>query len=102
MMAVQTISLNTQIVQTQGNIVSDMGEEKVMLSIHKGKYYNLGETGGRIWELMKDPITVQKLISALLADFQVEKETCEQHVVTFLNQLMKEGLVEVVNGQTLG
>ena len=34
----------------KGNIVSDMGGEKVMLSIENGKYYNLGEMGGEIWE----------------------------------------------------
>ena len=30
-------------VQKEGNVVSDMDGEKVMLSIHNGKYYNLGE-----------------------------------------------------------
>ncbi|VEF49084.1 Coenzyme PQQ synthesis protein D (PqqD) [Bacillus freudenreichii] len=94
-MAAQTITITDHVVQSKGNVVSDMGEEKVMLSIHKGKYYNLGETGGRIWDLMKNPITVQNLVSSLLDDFQVEKETCERHVVSFLNQLNEEGLVEV-------
>ena len=28
-----------------------MDGEKVMLSINNGKYYNLGEIGGDIWEL---------------------------------------------------
>ena len=39
--------------QVKGNIVSDMGGEKVMLSVNKGKYYNLGEIGGDIWELIR-------------------------------------------------
>ena len=29
------------IVQSKGNIVSDMGGEKVMLSVNNGKYYQL-------------------------------------------------------------
>ena len=44
---IQTIS------QIKGNIVSDMSGEKIMLSIEKGKYYNLGEIGGEIWELIQ-------------------------------------------------
>jgi len=32
----------------EGNIVSNMDGEKVMLSIKNGKYYNLGEIGGFI------------------------------------------------------
>ena len=46
----QNISLNDEVSQREGNIVSDMGGEKVMLSINNGKYYNLGEMGGEIWE----------------------------------------------------
>ena len=30
-----------------------MGGEKVMLSVKNGKYYNLGEIGGEIWELIR-------------------------------------------------
>ena len=36
----QNISLENMIVQSKGNIVSDMDGEKVMLSINNGKYYN--------------------------------------------------------------
>ena len=46
------ISLNSRIVQSKGNMVSDMDGEKVMLNIEKGKYYNLGELGGTIWGSM--------------------------------------------------
>lgn len=38
------IDVNHVIVQVEGNIVSDMDGEKVMLSIKNGKYYNLGES----------------------------------------------------------
>ena len=47
----QNISLNQTLSQVKGNIVSDMGGEKVMLSVNNGKYYNLGEIGGDIWDL---------------------------------------------------
>ncbi|MEH7510936.1 lasso peptide biosynthesis PqqD family chaperone, partial [Priestia megaterium] len=43
------------VTQSEGNIVSDMGNEKVMLNIENGKYYNLGEIGGDIWESISKP-----------------------------------------------
>ena len=49
-MNINEISLESVVSQVDGQIVSDMGGEKVMLSIHNGKYYNLGGLGGRIWE----------------------------------------------------
>lgn len=48
MMYTERISLKCQIVQSEENIVSDMDGEKVMLNVRKGKYYNLGETGGNL------------------------------------------------------
>ncbi len=78
------ISLAQTVIQVKGNIVSDMGGEKVMLSIENGKYYNLGEMGGEIWELIQDKITVNEIIVTLLSKYDVEKSVCEEQVVTFL------------------
>lgn len=80
--------------QAEGNIVSDMGGEKVMLSIQNGKYYNLGEVGGAIWELMKEPITIQDLIIELKTHYDVEASECEKQVRSFLDQLLGEKLID--------
>ena len=79
--------------QKSGNIVSDMDGEKVMLSIQSGKYYNLGELGGEIWELMKEPISIETIVATLLARYDVEQTECEEQVAAFLNQLLEEGLI---------
>lgn len=42
-------------IMSKRNVVSDMDGEKVMLSVHNVKYYNLGEVGGLTWELMNEP-----------------------------------------------
>jgi hypothetical protein len=89
----ENISKNHLLVQKQGNIVSDMDGEKVMLSIQNGKYYNLGELGGEIWELMKEPISTQDLITTLQSQYDVDQTECEEQVTSFLNQLIDEGLI---------
>ena len=66
--------------QKEGNIVSDMDGERVMLSIENGKYYNLGDLGGEIWDLIEKPISMQQLIERLLEQYEVEKSVCEAHV----------------------
>ncbi|MCJ8009109.1 lasso peptide biosynthesis PqqD family chaperone [Lederbergia wuyishanensis] len=90
-----TVLVNNIVVQGEGNIVSDMGGEKVMLSIENGKYYNLGEIGGEIWDLIREPIEVNQLIQKLLFVFQVEKEECEDQVISFLKDLYKEDLIKI-------
>jgi hypothetical protein len=91
----QTISLESIVGQVEGNIVSDMGGEKVMLSISNGKYYNLGEIGGVIWDAIEQPLSFGKLIDNLLSEYQVDRETCEQQVLTFLEMLIKEDIVMI-------
>ncbi|WP_078553430.1 lasso peptide biosynthesis PqqD family chaperone [Bacillus alkalicellulosilyticus] len=92
----QLISIDAAVVQGQGNIVSDMDGEKVMLSIHNGKYYNLGELGGEIWELIGKETLVSEVIASLLNSYEVDKETCEEQVISFLQMLHQEGLIQIV------
>ncbi|MDI4644150.1 lasso peptide biosynthesis PqqD family chaperone [Cohnella hashimotonis] len=81
--------------QTPGNIVSDMDGEKVMLNVQLGKYFNLGEIGGRVWELIGNVTTVEALVDQLTAEYAVERETCEAHVRSFLAQLSEQQLITV-------
>jgi Coenzyme PQQ synthesis protein D (PqqD) len=89
----QTISLESIVGQVEGNIVSDMGGEKVMLSISNGKYYNLGEIGGTIWDAIEQPLPIEELIDNLLNEYQVDRKTCEQQVLSFLEMLLKEEII---------
>ncbi|WP_368657354.1 lasso peptide biosynthesis PqqD family chaperone [Metabacillus halosaccharovorans] len=95
MVNTQQISNEHIVSQGEGNIVSDMDGEKVMLSIENGKYYNLGEMGGVIWDLIQSPISINQLVNKLLDQYEVEKSKCEEEVITFLKTLHKEGLIKV-------
>jgi hypothetical protein len=91
------ILLKTIVAQCGGNIASDMNGEKVLFSVQKGKYFNLGTTGGEIWGLIKSPITVSRLVDVLADEFEVDKDVCEFQVLSFLNQLYKEDLVKKID-----
>lgn len=97
MLIKEKIFLVSKVVQNPGNIVSDMDGEKVMLNIDNGNYYNLGELGGVIWELIRYPISVESLINELLSQYEVEETECEIHVMSFINKLYTEGLISVSN-----
>ncbi|GAE94768.1 hypothetical protein JCM21714_3957 [Gracilibacillus boraciitolerans JCM 21714] len=91
---VEKFSIKQTVKQMEGNIVSDMNGEKVMLSVQNGKYYNLGALGGEIWDQIKEPITIEDLITTLRTKYEVEQQQCEEQTIAFLRQLMDEGLVE--------
>lgn len=94
-MLMNTIPLDVQIVQGEGNIVSDMDGEKVMLNIANGKYYNLGQIGGYIWELISTPISVEEVVTTLMKEFDVEQEVCEEQTKLFLNHLLEEKIIHL-------
>jgi Coenzyme PQQ synthesis protein D (PqqD). len=90
-----TIAKNETVVQAQGNLASSMNGETVMFRIESGKYFNLGQIGGRIWSLIETPTTVEALVRELTSEFDVTAEQCEEQVVQFLDQLAKEQLIVV-------
>ena len=95
MIIVDQVSLSYKVTQKEGMVVTDMDHEKVMLSIENGKYYNLGEVGGEIWELIAKPIEVSQVIAALLEQYQVDYSECMEQVIAFLNHLLRENLIHV-------
>jgi len=95
MIKIRNISKEYFVSQVGGNIVSDMGGEKVMLSVRQGKYYNLGDIGGEIWEQIKKTILVKDLIAVLVDKYDVDERDCEQQVISFLNHLREEKLIQL-------
>ncbi|MDQ6421403.1 lasso peptide biosynthesis PqqD family chaperone [Paenibacillus sp. LHD-117] len=94
-MSVDMIALSGLVVQSEGYLVSEMNGEKVMLSIENGKYYNLGQIGGRVWELIESPASIQDVVDRLVTEYVIEPEDCQRQVRRFLQQLKAEGLVQV-------
>lgn len=98
MLNIRELTLNCLIEQSQGNVVSDMDGEKVMMNFQKGKYYNLGEVGGVIWDLIEKPIYIHKLIGKLTSEYNIEQADCERQVLSFLKSLYNEGLIQAAEG----
>ncbi|MBJ6360245.1 lasso peptide biosynthesis PqqD family chaperone [Paenibacillus sp. GCM10012307] len=96
-MSVSIIQLEDKIQQEEGNLVSDMAGEKVMMSIRSGKYYNLGSMGGIIWESIASGQTVGQLIDDLTERYEVAREECQTQVLSFLQQLKQEGLISLLS-----
>ena len=83
----------TVLSRRMGLMTADMNGSAVMMDIMSGKYYNLGEVGGRIWELLEEPMTVNALVQKLTAEYDVSAEQCRTDIVPFLNILLDRGLL---------
>ena len=83
----------TMLSRREGLMAADMNGSAVMMDIMTGKYYNLGQVGGRIWELLEEPMTVSALVTKLTAEYDVSAEQCRADVEPFLNTLLERGLL---------
>ena len=74
----------------------DMDGELVMMNIEQGRYFGLNQTGTRIWALLAQPVVISDLCDKLMAEFSVPQKQCEQEVISYLENLLTRGLLQVV------
>ncbi len=94
------ISAESVVSQIEEIVASDIDDEKVMMSVEKGQYYGLDPIGSRVWELIEKPVKVSELIDALLPKYDVDRETCERDVLAFLEELHKDGILQVEGSES--
>jgi hypothetical protein len=91
----ETISLETIVVASKANVSCALGEEEAILDMRSGVYYGLDPVGAHVWKLLAQPRTVRDLRAAIMAEYRVESEECESDLVTLLEKLRAEGLIEI-------
>ena len=67
--------------------VTDLAGEKVMIDFDSGKYFMIKGAGNDIWELLQKETTPAEIIDALLKEYDVTPEECEQSVMSFLQKM---------------
>ncbi|MEF3308989.1 lasso peptide biosynthesis PqqD family chaperone [Paenibacillus sp. GYB004] len=92
-MSVQPLELDQVVMQSDGFLASNMNDEKVMMSVESGKYYNLGSIGGRIWELIESPTSVRQVVTSLREEYEIDQDACERQVLSFLQTMLAEKLI---------
>jgi hypothetical protein len=89
---------SNQLLQRQPDMVfSHIDGEVVMMSIETGEYYGLNPVASRIWELLEMPHTLHQLIDKLMQEFDIDKATCRNDVMPFLDRLMEKKLIVRTN-----
>lgn len=83
-----------RLVATMSHLHTEVEKELVVLDTEAGVYYGIDGVGSRIWELLQEPRTITELQEAILEEFAVGPEQCEQDLRSFIDDLQEAGLVE--------
>ncbi|MGA2399047.1 MAG: PqqD family peptide modification chaperone [Steroidobacteraceae bacterium] len=84
----QVISANEQ--QVAAKV---MDGEAILINLATGAYYSIGATGGFIWSLIERRVSIQDIVRAVTAHYEVDQARAEADVLRLSEELITEGLV---------
>jgi hypothetical protein len=94
------ITLETTINRSGETLYAPVGtEEAVLMSVAAGCYYGLNAVASRTWELLAGPKTIRDICAQLSEEFEVDAQTCEAEVLSFVQDLIDNGLVQDAEAQ---
>jgi hypothetical protein len=89
------VTRETVVVATERQVSAQLDGEAVVLSLRDGIYYGLDAVGARVWELVQESRTVGAIRDAVVAQYDVDADRCEQDVIRLVTELREMGLVEI-------
>jgi hypothetical protein len=88
---------NSIVIAARDQVSCDLAGEVAILDIKSGIYYGLNAVGAQIWNLIQEPKTVDEVCETILEEYDVEAGRCARDILTLLQALLANGLVEVRN-----
>lgn len=77
------------------HLLAQLDDATVLLHLGSGQYFSLGGSAGRIWQMLREPVTVSTLIERLIAQYDVDADRCRAESICVLERLQAEGLLTV-------
>ena len=69
----------------------------VILNLDSGIYFGLNPVGATIWNFIQSEHTLEELIAHLLNEYQVDRARCEAEVMSLLQKMNSQGLIDIHN-----
>ena len=85
------------VVATDGQVSASLERDQVVLNVTSGHYFRLQGTGGRIWELLREPVRVDRILETIVEEYHAERSGCARDLIEFLGELKDRELIEIVS-----
>jgi hypothetical protein len=77
-------------------LCNEVAGELVFLHLNTEKYFGLDETGTAVWKAVTSSPTIEDAYQELSATYQVEPEQLRADLKSLLQELIDNGLLEIV------
>jgi len=91
------LTLDTVLAQNEALAVAAIGDEIVMLHVDRNAYYNTDAIGAEVWRQLAQPRRLGDVCDALTALYDVDGAICQQDVLAFLSEAVREDVVKIVD-----
>jgi hypothetical protein len=87
---------------SEGVVFRELEGEAVLLNLDSGMYFGLDRIGTRIWQLVEQHGRIDRIIAALVDDYDVDARVLREDVARLLGVLVEKGLVIEGNDAAAG
>lgn len=94
------LTMNSIVQRDPEVIAAEADQDLVMVSIATGYYYGISNVAREIWDAIERPKRVSDLIQDLTTSYNIDRPLCEEQTLSFLENLLEEGLVQVKDEPT--
>jgi hypothetical protein len=91
-----SVTIDTVLVQDTEPSATDLDGDVVVLSVRAGAYFGFDSVATEIWNMLAQPRQVGQIFESLLQRHDVDAETLARDVTPFLQTLIENRLVRLI------
>ena len=93
-----TIDNDACFVKTESFVETEVDGEVVLMDIDNGQFFSLELTGRRVWQMLDEHDSVNKLTAVLTTEYDVDADECRAQVAELLTNFQSRKMVSVRAG----
>ncbi len=86
-------SLKDRVRVSEDVVFREIDGEAVLLELKTGIYFGLNPVGTRIWSLLTENDSLQRVFETMQAEYEVSAEQLEQDLLNLVGTLLAKGLI---------
>ena len=90
-----SLSARTRVVASNQQVSAPVDDGLALLDLHTNTYFALDAVGATVWAQLGSPATVEAIVAAVTATYEVDGPTATADVTALLEELIAAGLAQV-------
>jgi hypothetical protein len=89
------VTLHSRVRIRDDVLLQNLDDESVLLNLKTGIYLGLNAVGTRIWALIQEDGSLEKVLAAILQTYDVTEERCKEDLLGLVQKMKEQQLIDV-------